>query len=249
MNTAQIAADFHRDGFVIVRQLYTRAEIDEVARQLEQYLREIVPTLPTGDAYFEDSPAKPVKSLFRMEQRSPFFNKLMGDARVLDLLRVIWPGDDVIQESVMFFGKPAGDGSDTPAHQDNTFQCWDPPLSLTATIAIDESTPENGALVCQKGSHTIGLMPHRPSGVMGFSRCLIEPVDTTRYPEVQLCMKPGDVALHQIQTVHRSGPNRSSKSRRQLGIGYRSSRAARDQVKFEKYQQDLKKLHETAKKA
>jgi ectoine hydroxylase-related dioxygenase (phytanoyl-CoA dioxygenase family) len=245
-NSSQLAAQFHADGFVIVRGLFSTDEIRDVERELDRYLRDIVPALPAGDVYREDSASRPIKSLFRMDQRSEFFNKLKADARLLSLMRAIWPGDEVIQESVMFFGKPAGDGSDTPPHQDNAFQCWSPPLALTATLSIDESTPENGALICQRGSHDAGLLPHCPSGVMGFSRRLVEPLDTSRYPEVQLCMTPGDVALHQIQTVHRSGPNPTARPRRQLGIGYRSSAAARDAVAFEKYQRDLHSLHRSA---
>jgi ectoine hydroxylase-related dioxygenase (phytanoyl-CoA dioxygenase family) len=40
-------------------------------------------------------------------------------------------------------------------------------------------------------------------------------------------MKPGDICLHNTNTIHRSGPNTTNKSRRQLGLIYRSSRAKR----------------------
>jgi ectoine hydroxylase-related dioxygenase (phytanoyl-CoA dioxygenase family) len=79
---------------------------------------------------------------------------------------------------------------------------------------------------------------------MGFSQTLINPVDTIQYPEVQLCMKPGDICLHNTNTIHRSDPNKTDKSRRQLGIIYRSSRAKRDEVGWAKYQAELKKLHD-----
>ena len=246
MDSKSIASSFHQDGFAIIRQLFSLDEVERMRREIAHYVEHIAPTLSSGDAYYEDSPAKPIKSLFRMHQRSPFFASVMHDPRLLEITRALWPGGEVVAEGVMFFGKPAGDGSETPAHQDNSFQCWDPPLAVTATIAIDESTPENGVLVVQRGSHNIGLKPHRQSGVMGFSRCLIDPVDATQYPEVQLCMKPGDVSLHHIQTVHRSGQNRTDRSRRQLGLGYRSSLAKPDQAARAKYQQDLHALHATA---
>ena len=80
---------------------------------------------------------------------------------------------------------------------------------LFCTIAVDESTPENGALTVQSGSHKIGRLPHCASGVMGFSQTLIEPVSVDDYPEVQLCMQPGDICLHHTNTIHYSGANNS----------------------------------------
>jgi phytanoyl-CoA hydroxylase len=247
MNVEHIAASFHEEGFALARQVFSANEVDRMKRNIEDYIHRITPGLGSGDVYYEDSPAKPVKSLFRMHQRSEFFANLMHDHRLLEIMRAIWPKGEIVAEGVMFFGKPASDGAEYPAHQDNTFQCWDPPMALTATIAVDESTSENGVLVVQRGSHRVGLLPHRQTGIMGLSRCLISPVSTIEYPEVQLCMKPGDVAVHHVETVHRSGPNRTDRSRRQLGLGYRSSLAKPNEQAKAQYHKDLQTLHAATK--
>jgi len=243
MNTKAIARQFNEDGAVIVRGCFSAEEIAEIERQLAAFIRDVVPKLGPGDVYFEDSPDQPIKSIFRLEQHLEFFKRLMADERLLSLMREIYAGAEVVQFSTAFFGKAARSGSVTPPHQDNAFQNLQPPEDLVCTIAIDESTPENGALTIQKGSHKLGLLPHQPSGVMGFSQTLINPVDTTKHPEVQLCMKPGDICLHNTNTIHRSDANKTDKSRRQLGIIYRSSRAKRDEVGWAKYQAEVKKLH------
>jgi ectoine hydroxylase-related dioxygenase (phytanoyl-CoA dioxygenase family) len=247
MHTASIAQQFHQDGFAIVRGLFSPDELAALESHLQEHIQTVVPRLKPGEVYYEDAPGKPIKSIFFLDRDVPCFRQLMGDPRLLEIMQAIYAGANVIQESVMFFGKAARVGSVTPPHQDNAFQCWQPPEALTATLALDESTPDNGVLICQKGSHKAGLLPHRPSGVMGFSQTLIEPLDTVAYPEVQLCMKPGDVSLHHINTVHRSGPNRTDRSRRQFGIGYRASRAQRDEVRRAKYKEALEKLHAQAK--
>lgn len=244
LDTDQIASDFHENGFTIVRSLFSLDEIANVECEIQQFVQQIAPRLPAGRIYYEDAPGRPVKAMHGMNEDSEFFTRLMSDERLLTIMQAIWPGGEVVPESVMFFGKPAGDGSETPAHQDNAFQCWDPPLALTATLAIDKSTPQNGALTCQRGSQRVGLLPHRQSGVMGFSRTLISGLPLDRYPEVQLCMQPGDLALHQVNTIHRSGTNRSARSRRQLGIGYRSSLAVRDEAAWQDYQQQVHALHQ-----
>ena len=244
MNTDTIARQYNADGYAIVRGVFSPAEIAEIDRELTAYIRDIVPTLGSGDVYYEDAPGKPIKSLFRLDQRSEFFRKLTGDARILQILHALWPGAEIELELTAFFGKAAHSGSVTPPHQDNAFHNYHPPEDLVCTIAIDKSTPANGALTVQKGSHKLGLLPHRPSGVMGFSQTLIDPIDETKYPAVQICMHPGDISLHHTNTIHSSGANTTPCSRRQLGLVYRSTRAVRDEAARARYQAELKKLHD-----
>ena len=244
MNLQSICRQFNEDGFAIVRGVFTRDELAELERELDHYTRTIAPTLDPGEVYFEDSPTRPIKSMFRMDKRSNTFRALLDDARLLDLGRAVYEGADVTLQTIMFFGKPAQDGSEAPPHQDNAFQCWEPPESLTFTIAIDASTADNGILICQKGSHRLGLLPHRPSGLMGFSQTLIDPVDSAKFPEVALCMEPGDLCLHSIDAVHRSSPNRTNRSRRQLAVACHSSRAGQNQESLARNRKLLAKLHE-----
>ena len=229
MQTERIVEQYHEDGFVIVRQLFSADEIEILDQHIRDFIRDVVPTLESGDVYFEDTPKRPVKSIFRLEEHAPYFQQLADDRR--------------IRLGAGFFGKPAGDGSVVPCHQDNAFQFWVPPEALGVTIAVDESTVDNGALICQQGSHRLGVLPHQPSGMMGFSMKLVEPPDLAAHPEVALCMKPGDVSVHHITTVHRSGANRTDRARRQLAIGYRSSRAQPDEAARAAHRARLAELH------
>jgi phytanoyl-CoA hydroxylase len=242
VDTEQIATDFEHDGFVIERQVLSAREIQAIERELAGFITNVAPRLSDGEVYYEDSLQRPVKALHGMNRHSEFFAKLRGHEKILQIIRAIWPEGDIIQEAVSYFGKPARDGSVTPPHQDNFFQHWEPPLALTVTVSIDPSTPENGALICAKGSHK-KLFPHHPSGVMGFSMTLDDPVDTSAYPEGHLCLQPGDIALHHIAVIHRSEANRSDRSRRQLAIGYRSSLAKKNEEAVARHQRMLAELH------
>lgn len=242
MDSNAIARTFEQDGFSIVRQLLSSNEVAEIERQLADYIANVAPRLSSGEVYYEDSPQKPVKAMHGLNRHSEFFANLRAHPKILQLVRAIWPQGEILQEAVSYFGKPAKDGSVTPPHQDNYFQHWAPPLALTVTISVDESTPENGALIVAKGSHK-QLFPHHASGVMGFSMTLDDPVDTQRYPEVHLALKPGDIALHHIAVIHRSEANRSDRSRRQLAIGYRSSLAKKDEAAAERHKRMLEELH------
>ena len=238
-----IAQQYNEDGFIVVRQQFNPDEIECLKLHVVDFIRDVVPTLEAGDVYFEDTPNRPVKSVFRLEQHDSYFAQLADDNRLRGLAEAILSDTDVVCITVGFFGKPAGDGSVTPAHQDNIFQYWVPPECLTITLAIDESSVANGALICQQGTHRLGVLPHRPSGVMGFSMQLIEQPYLEAHPEVMLCMRPGDIALHHITTVHRSDANLTDRDRRQLVICYRSSRAEQDQEALAQHRERLGKLH------
>ena len=238
-----IARQFHEDGFAIIRGLFSRAELADLERQLDDYVQRLVPTLGPGWVYYEDSPAREIKALHNLDQHSEYFRQVRADGRLLEIVKTIFPDGEVIPGGTSFFAKLAQVGSDTPPHQDNTFQFWVPPDALTATIAIDESTPDNGVLTCQRGSHHLGLLPHRQSGVLGFSRTLESAPSLAEYPAVALLMQPGDLALHHINTIHFSSPNRTSQPRRQMGIGYRSSRAKQDEVAYKQYLAAVEALH------
>lgn len=242
MNPSSVATEFESNGFAMVRQLLSAQEVAEIDRQVMDYIATIAPQLSSGEVYYEDSPARPVKALHGMNRHGEFFANLRAHPKILELIRAIWPEGEILQESVSYFGKPARDGSVTPPHQDNYFQHWVPPLALTVTISIDESTPENGALIVARGSHK-QLFPHHPSGVMGFSMTMDDPVDTARFPEVHLSLRPGDIALHHIAVIHRSEANGSDRSRRQLALGYRSSLAKKDEAAAERHRRMLETLH------
>jgi phytanoyl-CoA hydroxylase len=244
MNVQAVAEEFAENGCALVRGVFSPAEIKRLEAELNDFIERVAPTLPQGDIFYEDSPTRPIKSMFRMDQRSDYFRSLLTDPRLLGLMEAIYPGGPVVHDYVGYFGKPARQGSVTPPHQDNAFQCWDPPESLIVTLAIDRSTPENGVLICQQGSHKLGLLPHRPSGVMGFSQTLIEWVSVERCPEVQMCMNPGDLTLHHVNCIHRSDANHTDRPRRQLAIGYRSSRAKKDEERVRRYRADLEALYQ-----
>ncbi|MAE65899.1 MAG: hypothetical protein CMJ18_16635 [Phycisphaeraceae bacterium] len=244
LDPAATTRQFHDNGFAIVRSVFNDDEIARFSDALDTVTRDVAPRLGPGEVYYEDTPERPIKSLFRLENHSDVFASLVGDARLLTLVRAVYDDPDARLRTAAMFAKPARHGSVTPAHQDNVFQCWDPPEALTITVAVDPSTCDNGPLVCQKGSHRLGLLPHRPSGVMGFSQMLIDPLDTGKWPEVELCLEPGDISRHATETVHRSGPNGTDQSRRQIAVGAYSSRAKVDEKRRARRNAIVAKLHD-----
>jgi len=109
-------------------------------------------------------------------------------------------------------------------------------------LALDDVDEENGCVVFAKGSHALGTVPHAPSGVLGFSQTVKEPPDPQAFPEVKAIMRRGSVSLHHCNMFHRSGPNRSSRSRRALAVNFRTTRAVADLEKRARVKAEVARL-------
>jgi hypothetical protein len=110
MDPKIVAKEFNANGYAIVRGVFAKEEVAEIKRQLTECIRTVVPQLKAGDVYYEDAPGKPIKSIFRLEQHSEFFKRLMNDERLLSLMREIYAGAEVVQAGTAFFGKAARSG-------------------------------------------------------------------------------------------------------------------------------------------
>src|SRR4051812_30822298 len=81
--------DFERDGFVIVRQLLSPADFKALNTNLDRYIRDVVPTLPDADAFFEDrSRPETLKQMQRMGQ-DPFFENYRKHPRWIELAQAL----------------------------------------------------------------------------------------------------------------------------------------------------------------
>jgi ectoine hydroxylase-related dioxygenase (phytanoyl-CoA dioxygenase family) len=99
---------------------------------------------------------------------------------------------------------------------------FDPPELITAWVALDDSTKENGCVRFFAGSHKLGMLPHSPSNVQGNSLGLIDHPGVNALPEHAVEVKRGSVVLHHSLTVHYSEPNLSERARRGLVYVYMS---------------------------
>jgi phytanoyl-CoA hydroxylase len=244
MDNQEIAARFWEDGFIVIPGFFDGARLAQIEARVGLYMREKLGELKTGEVFYEEPPSKAIKSLFGMARHDAWFAQLAKDKKLTDLMEAIFPqGGKIACMDVGFFGKAAKDGSVTPAHQDNGFSYLEPSWCLKASIGLDEATSAKGVMLCQRGSHRLGLMAHEASGVLGFSQKLSAPVDTKTYPEVPCFMKPGDLTLHHTDTVHRSEGNKSDKHRRMLSLIYKSEKAVRNETLYAKVEADRARLY------
>ncbi len=244
MHSAQLRSDFERDGYVVLRNFLSTDEFQTLVANVERYIREIVPTLPDSDAFYDDrSNPETLKQLARMEQ-DPFFADYMQHPQWISTAALLL-GEDVRAHGSEWFNKPPRTNHITPPHQDNFYFCLKPPQVLTMWLALDTVDEENGCLRYVPGSHRLGLRPHSRSQILGFSQGISDYSAADIAQEVAIYAQPNDLLIHFGNTIHRANANRSLvRHRRSFAVVFQGQSAERDQAAFERYLAAAKAQHQ-----
>jgi len=245
MRRDDLRETLERDGFVVIPGLLSAAELSQLQENLERHARDVVPTLPDADAFFEDkSRPETLKQLQRMG-RDAYFEAYRSHPRWVQAAETIL-GEAALAEQPEWFNKPPGTRHVTPPHQDNYYFCLKPAQVITIWLALDEVDAENGCLRYVAGSHREGYRPHARSQILGFSQGISDygPSDFAR--EVAVPLKPGDAVAHHGMTIHRADANMSAvRHRRSFAMVFRGVSCARDEEAFERYLQSARSQHQS----
>jgi len=210
-------ADYERDGYVIVRTLYNRAEMNRASDEAEVLLRrtDLIDTrnlrcrwqtnVETGACSFETF--DPVLDL------APECRALAHDRRLTGLLTELYGEPACLFKDKLIFKPPGVKGYGL--HQDWIAWPGFPRSFLTVLIPLDAATKENGCTEVFPGYHHRGCLSSEDGQ---YHELPAESVNESDM--VPLELQPGDVAVFGGFTPHRSGSNRSAGWRRQLYLSY-----------------------------
>jgi 2-aminoethylphosphonate dioxygenase len=209
LTQAQLS-DFKRDGFLIIRGMYSVEEMKTLGRWIDD-LAARPSEAGKQMAYYEKNLLDPNKKILsRIEKfveydenlrNFIYAEKMMG--RVADLLGE--PG--VLFKEKINFKLPGGGGFEP--HQDIQ-PAWDDYASyfLSVLVTVDPSTIQNGCLELAAGHHTRGMIGRKWKPLEGAE---LYGIEFKHYP-----MEPGDVAFFDCFVPHQSKPNLTDKPRRNL---------------------------------
>ena len=211
MLTRQQLEDFKNDGYLLVRELFAAAEMQDITAWTDEVSN--YPEVPGRHMmYFEQSQLDPgQRILCRMEDIEPYhagFSRLFNSERMLGYVSQLFGEQAVLFKDKINFKMPGGDGF--KAHQD-VQAGWDDyaPLHITALLTIDACTPENGCLEIASGFHNKGVIGDRWKPL---------PEDDLDY--VPVPTEPGDAIFFDSYAPHRSKPNHTEHARRVLYVTY-----------------------------
>ena len=221
-----ISHDYERRGVVRIRDFLTPAQVAEVRAAIDRYIAQDLPQQAHRDCTFE-ADGTTVRNLWRLEQHADYFKAFSEQPRIRQLAATLVHGEPVLI-AVETFNKAARVGSGVPYHQDNAYFCQAPPDVLTMWIAIDPVSVENGAVYYVEGSHKLGMLPTKPSGVAGNSVGLVDPPAMPKSEQFCCTLNPGDAAIHHCETIHHSDPNLTDQSRLGLLLVFRGAHTVSD---------------------
>jgi len=208
-------AHYHREGWVVP---HFRLPADEIKRMLDAL-----------DALIRANPGVRPEKLVSAHVEGDNGEGVRGDARFLALARdprivelvsgVL--GDDIILWGCHVFCKPAGDGYETPWHQDGHYWPIRPLANCTVWVALEESKVENGCLRVIPRSHRDKKL-HEHLHEDRTDLTLNQRLAAGSFDEadaVDIELEPGQMSLHDVYMIHGAQPNRSGK--RRTGVALR----------------------------
>jgi hypothetical protein len=147
-------------------------------------------------------------------------DEIVHHEEILDAVECLIGPDIILTNTVLFIKEPNSLHHVT-YHQDATYMGLEPQDSLTAWIALTESTCENGCVRVIQGSHLLDIQQHIDT--FGEDNILtrgqeIENIDEEHALDIEL--EPGQMSLHHARTIHGSHPNKSAD--RRIGIALQS---------------------------
>ena len=147
-------------------------------------------------------------------------DEIVHHEEILDAVECLIGPDIILTNTVLFIKEPNSLHHVT-YHQDATYMGLEPQDSLTAWIALTESTRENGCVRVIQGSHLLDIQQHIDT--FGEDNILtrgqqIENIDEEHALDIEL--EPGQMSLHHARTIHGSHPNKSVD--RRIGIALQS---------------------------
>ncbi|WP_158046268.1 phytanoyl-CoA dioxygenase family protein [Skermanella pratensis] len=235
-SASEIRDAYRRDGFIVVRGVFTATEVATLAeafdRQFQAGLKH-PSSFRHGNFHVRVADDGNLGHTVRMVQwpsyGDPVLNAFRQDDRMFRLIEPLLGGDLKQIINQLHWKPPGAAGGDYAFHQDSRFRRpREAYRNLSGSyvqtgLAVDPHTAESGAMRLYPGSHLLGdldLMPRASILGSGIAEEALERYGLDPAKLVDFAMEPGDVGLWHPYMIHGSAANRSSHDRRLYINGY-----------------------------
>ena len=210
MLTESLIADFHRDGYLFARGLFSEAEMQSlhrIAKADQQLVAEVYTRLDANGAE--------TKLAVRNELVDSPYSAVVRSERVARTMERLLDDEVYHYHHKMMLKEPRVGGA-WEWHQDYGYWyqngCIYPDMG-SCLIAVDRASKVNGCLQVLRGSHSIGRVEHVAIGDQtGADPARVEAAKL-RHELVYCEMEPGDALFFHANLLHRSDANTSEHPR------------------------------------
>lgn len=208
---------YREHGYVHARGVFDEREVAEMREAIDRILAAVAGGEHDENHVWrseEEREALVLKGFHDLQYHHAAFTRAVAHPRLVAVLTEL-VGPNVQLHHAKMLVKPPERGASFSMHQDYPYFPHERHTVVAASVHLDDADEENGCLRVVPGTHRLGpLEAHGPSHT----------VDAEAYPLERGTPVPaaaGDVVLFNYLTVHGSGPNRSSRTRRNVLFQYR----------------------------
>jgi ectoine hydroxylase-related dioxygenase (phytanoyl-CoA dioxygenase family) len=215
-------AVYEKTGHYTVPAVFTVAEMDAAIEDIGRWGEEFLRELPAGQRrWYLDGGVKAREVLRKLDNphhHRDSIRALARDPRLVSLVEGVIGKGVSVYFSQIFFKAPEG-GGPKPPHQDNFyFGPRDPQALITAWVAFDDATVENGCMFFGEGSQLKPVMAHVAPAGEPFNLQIPQAAATAAMTPAPV--PKGGVSFHHGGVLHQSGPNHSQRWRRACALHY-----------------------------
>src|SRR5436309_14409827 len=218
---------YERDGFIVVPDVFSSAEIDELRRVTDEFVRNAAAVTANDEVYdLEDTHSRDEPRVRRLKAPhliDPAYFRASRNGKVVAILKELW--GSVRFDTGKLNMTSAGFGAPVEWHQDWAFYPHTNDDLAAVGIMLDDMTMENGPMLVVPGSHRGPIYDHhgpdgRFCGAVDPAAC---DIDLSR--ALPCLGRAGSVTVHHVRAVHGSATNVSGAPRRFLLYQYRAADA------------------------
>lgn len=202
--------DYERDGFVIIRGLFTKEETEMLGETAHHDN-----AMDKAASAMDDGEGNSVRLALWNHPGDGVYGMFARCRRVVERVEEFL-GDEAYHYHSKMILKDAKVGGAWAWHQDYGYWYQNGvlyPDLCSVMIAVDAATQENGCLQVLRGSHRIGRVNHVLSGDQAGAD--VERVEEAkkRHELVHVALDPGDTLFFHANLLHASAANNSDHSR------------------------------------
>jgi ectoine hydroxylase-related dioxygenase (phytanoyl-CoA dioxygenase family) len=203
---------YEENGYLLVPGVFSTAEVEAMRDAIARILETVAATEhDRSHTWAGVDQSLQLKGFHDLQYHDGVFTRMVAQPRLVEILTDLIGPNVQLHHSKMLV-KPPEQGAPFPMHQDHPYFPHERHSVLAASVHLDDTDEENGCLHVVPGSHKLG-----PLAAEGEAHTVDYPLESgTACPAAA-----GDVLFFNYLTIHGSGVNRSSRTRRNVLFQYR----------------------------
>jgi ectoine hydroxylase-related dioxygenase (phytanoyl-CoA dioxygenase family) len=221
-------AFYREQGYLVVRDVLSGAEVEELRRVTEQFVEDARSRTAHDEIYdLEDSHSAREPRVRRIKTPHLWheaYARAVAHPGILEVLKGLW-GPSIRFDVSKLNLKAAGYGAPVEWHQDWAFYPHTNDDLAAVGIMLDDVGDDNGPLMVIPGTHRGPILDHHDDE--GYFCGAIDPAraELDFSSAVKLTGVAGSITVHHARLVHGSATNTSGRPRRLLLHQYRAADA------------------------